>query len=267
MRRTLVMLSLAATVQAADFHPVIPRTWDDAAMTTLELPNARPKYSLRLVSADYYYRIPVRPIYRTYPVYPIDKEPPGYLEKLRQAQPVVEFDPTKLNSREDWIRAGELVFDAPITFEAPIRTEDVRDPAFLSRTGVPLAPDGSIPTLRYVVRKEGQVELGSFACGMCHTRIQPGGSIIKGAQGNFPGDRVVASIIAGVPWPIARVSTKSAHTTRALRSGFPGAIRILSTRGGLRHPWKSISGPTTRSRPGSLRAIVRVSLRQPRFPT
>ena len=43
-----------------------------------------------------------------------------------------------------------------------------------------------------MVRKKGQVELGSFACGMCHTRIQPGGSIIKGAQGNFPGDRVVA---------------------------------------------------------------------------
>lgn len=192
MRCSLMMLAVAAIVQAAEFHPVIPRTWDDAAMTTLELPNARPKYSLRFVSADYYYRIPVRPVFRSYPVYPIGKEPPGYLDKLRQVQPVVEFEPAKLKSREDWIRAGELVFDSPITFEAPIRTEDVRDPAFLSRTGVPLAPDGSIPTLRYVVRNKGEVELGSFSCGMCHTRIQPNGSIIKGAQGNFPGDRVVA---------------------------------------------------------------------------
>ena len=192
MRRIFLTLVIAAAVEASDFHPLIPRTWDDAAMATLELPNARPKYSLRFVSADYYYRIPVRPVYRTYPVYPIDKEPPGYLDKLRQKPPVMEFDTAKLKTREDWIRAGKLVFDSPITFEAPIRTDDVRDPAFLSRTGVPLASDGSIPGLRYVVRKKGQVELGSFACGMCHTRVQPDGSIIKGAQGNFPGDRVVA---------------------------------------------------------------------------
>jgi hypothetical protein len=192
MRRILLMLVIAAAVEASDFHPLIPRTWDDAAMATLELPNTRPKYSLRLVSGDYYYRIPVRPVYRTYPVYPIDREPLGYLEKLRQKSPVIEFDAAKLKTREDWIRAGELVFDSPITFEAPIRTDDVRDPAFLSRTSVTLAPDGSIPSLRYVVRKKGQVELGSFACGMCHTRVQPDGSIIKGAQGNFPGDRAVA---------------------------------------------------------------------------
>ena len=123
---------------------------------------------------------------------PDRQRPPGYLDQLRQKPPVIEFDTAKLKTREDSIRAGELVFDSPDTFEAPIRTDDVRDPAFLSRTGVPLAPDGSIPGLRYVVRKKGQVELGSFACGMCHTRVQPDGSIIKGAQGNFPGDRVVA---------------------------------------------------------------------------
>ena len=55
-----------------------------------------------------------------------------------------------------------------------------------------MAADGTLPNLRYVVRKTGVVELGSFACGMCHTRVQPDGSIIKGAQGNFPGDRVLA---------------------------------------------------------------------------
>jgi hypothetical protein len=84
------------------------------------------------------------------------------------------------------------VFDAPIAFELPISTDDVRDPEFLKRTGVPVAPDGTIPTLRYVIRKKGKVELGSFACSMCHTRLQADGTIIKGAQGNFPGDRVVA---------------------------------------------------------------------------
>jgi hypothetical protein len=76
--------------------------------------------------------------------------------------------------------------------DIPIGVDDVRDPEFLKRTGVPVARDGTIPALRYVVRKKGTVELGSFACGMCHTRVQPDGTLIKGAQGNFPGDRVVA---------------------------------------------------------------------------
>lgn len=161
-------------------------------MRELELPLPRPQYSLRLVSSEYYYRIPVRPVYKTYPVYARDREPTGYLDRLRQQTPAVVFDGATLNTEEDWIRAGELVFDAPISMEIPISIDDVRDPKFLKQTGVPIAPDGTIPALRYVVRKKGTVELGSFACGMCHTRVQMDGTVIKGAQGNFPGDRVVA---------------------------------------------------------------------------
>ena len=120
-----------------------------------------------------------------------DGSRPGILDRLRQQDPKIAFDPARLETEEDWIRAGELVFDAPIAFEVPISIEDVRDPSFESRTGTPVAPDGTYPTLRYAVRKKGTVELGSFSCGMCHTRLQPDGSIIKGAQGNFPGDRVL----------------------------------------------------------------------------
>jgi hypothetical protein len=36
--------------------------WDDAAMAHLELPLLRPEHSLRLISSEYYYRIPVRPV-------------------------------------------------------------------------------------------------------------------------------------------------------------------------------------------------------------
>jgi hypothetical protein len=200
MLRTTVILALVFCVQGApqannatkSFVPSVPRAWDDAAIADLELPLSHAKYSLRIVSADYYYRIPVRPVYRTYPVYPMEREPPGYLDQLRQKEPVIEFDARTLKTRDDWIRAGELVFDTPVTLDAPYRIEDVRDRDFVARTGVPLAPDGSIPTLRYVVRKKGQVQLGSFSCGMCHTRVQPDGLMIKGAQGNFPGDRILA---------------------------------------------------------------------------
>jgi len=45
------------------FAPEIPRTWDDAAIATLEVPLANPIGSPRHVTADYYYKIPVQPIY------------------------------------------------------------------------------------------------------------------------------------------------------------------------------------------------------------
>jgi hypothetical protein len=195
MIRFSILLGIACMLPAQDqkpFRPQIPRMWEDVAMRDLELPLPRPQYTLRLVSSEYYYRIPIRPMYKTYPVYARDREHAGYMDRLRQEATAAVFDAATLNSERDWLRAGELVFDAPIAMEIPIGVVDVRDPEFVKRTGVPVAPDGTIPALRYVVRKKGTVELGSFACGMCHTRLQADGTIIKGAQGNFPGDRVVA---------------------------------------------------------------------------
>ena len=46
--------------------------------------------------------------------------------------------------------------------------------------------DGTLPYFRYVVREKGKVELGTISCAMCHTRVMPDGTVIKGAQGNFP---------------------------------------------------------------------------------
>ena len=57
------------------FHPVIPQTWDGGVLQTLELPLADPKYSPVEVPWEYYYRIPVRPIYKSYPVYGPGHEP------------------------------------------------------------------------------------------------------------------------------------------------------------------------------------------------
>ena len=42
------------------------------------------------------------------------------------------------------------------------------------------------------MKKKGEVEIGVLACGMCHTRVMPDGSVLKGAQGNFPFDRYFA---------------------------------------------------------------------------
>src|SRR4051812_38669334 len=71
----------------------IPRVWQDAALEQLEVPVSQPEYSPRPVSEDYYYRIPVLPIYKSYPVYAPGRVPPGYMEKLKQIRPEIAFNP------------------------------------------------------------------------------------------------------------------------------------------------------------------------------
>jgi Di-haem oxidoreductase, putative peroxidase len=172
-----------------DFSPAIPKTWDDPEIASLELPPADPSVSRVHVSADYYYRIPVRPIYKSYPVYAPGKEPPGYEEWLKQQEPETVFDASKLKTKADWIKAGEIVFDAPISYDRLGRAADIKDPLWHEQTGARAAKDGALPYFRYVVREKGKVEVGTISCAMCHTRVTPDGTVIKGAQGNFPFER------------------------------------------------------------------------------
>jgi hypothetical protein len=185
----------------AKFSPSIPRSWDDKAMADLEVPLADPSASPKHVSADYYYRIPVRPIYKTYPVYAPGHEPPGYLEWLQKQEPVLVWDDKghapPLVTEADWIKAGEMVFDSPIFSGGlfagfPRDSLYVRQPEFYQKTGTPIAADGTVPFYRYVVRTKGKVSVGILGCAMCHTRVLPDGSILKAAQGNFPFDRAMA---------------------------------------------------------------------------
>jgi hypothetical protein len=187
--------------------PTIPKVWDDTAMRDLELPLARAEYSPRHIPESFYYQIPVRTIYKSYPVYHPDREPKGYIDWLRSREPEMDWNSAKLRTKEDWIRAGETVFDAPlgygsimITKERLANIEDlyVRKPAFLSAVQPPVSADGTMPFFRYVVRKKGAIDIGVLSCAMCHTRVMPDGAVIKGAQGNFPFDRAMAfSIRAG----------------------------------------------------------------------
>src|SRR6266850_2413221 len=180
--------------------PAIPKTWDDEAIATLEVPLANPIGSPKHVSADYYYRIPVRPIYKSYPVYAPGHEPQGYLDWLKQQESEVVWDDSghqpQVKTEADWIRAGEIVFDAPIGYGGLAGGEPsdlyVRETQFVRETGTPVARDGTLPFFRYVVEKKGEVRIGILSCGMCHTRVMPDGSILKGAQGSVPFDRVFA---------------------------------------------------------------------------
>jgi hypothetical protein len=174
----------------SQWSPTIPRTWDDEAVQSMEIPLASQAASPKHISSDYYYRMPVRPVYKSYPVYRPDKEPAGYLDSLKKQEPEIVFDASILKTKEDWIKAGERVFDAPIEFESSgTLYSGVRDAAWYEKNKVPVTKDGILPFMHYVVREKGKVELGFLSCAMCHSRVMPDGTVIKGAQGSFPDDR------------------------------------------------------------------------------
>jgi hypothetical protein len=188
-----ILLSIATHIGSGQaqkrdgaFAPAIPEMWNDQAMASLEIPLADPAGSPVHVSADYYYSIPVRPIFKSYPVYAPGKEPAGYEDWLKQQEPETAFDASQLKTEADWIRAGEVVFEAPISYDVLVSAADVRDPQWYAKTKPLTGKDGALPWFRYVVREKGKIELGVISCAMCHTRVMPDGAIVKGAQGNFP---------------------------------------------------------------------------------
>jgi len=233
--------------------PAIPRTWVDAEISELEVPLADPIGSPKHISAEYYYRIPVRPIYKSYTVYAPRPEPAGYIANLlRQEQEVVwgtdkngvEHAPP-LKTEADWIRAGEMVFDAPIVYDGITAAADVREPEWYSKTGVLLTRDGVMPFYRYVIREKGKLELGRLSCVSCHTRVMPDGTTLKGAQGNIPFDRARAYAfrtgrfkleearilergLFGAPWlrpdPNDRLDQMSLEQISAVHEGIPPGV-------------------------------------------
>ena len=190
------MIELTLLLAQVVFRPEIPRTWTNEAVAVLEVPLANPRFSPVHIREAEYYSIPARTIYKSYPVYHPSREPAGYMEWLKQQDPQVAFDASNLKSREDWLQAGETVFNAAVSF-GPVffSAADVRDPKFYTKTGMPVARDGTIPFARWVIRRKGEVELGSMGCSTCHTRVMPDGTVVPGAQGNNPGDRQGAGML------------------------------------------------------------------------
>ena len=175
-----VILSVATLCPAQDFQPQIPKVWDDSEVAVFETPLAQRDRSPRYMTGKEYYALRVRPIYRTYPAYATGREPKDYRESLRQKEPEVVFDPSKLRTKEDWIQAGKLVFESDVSF-APAPKEVVPPEVW----NLPISKEGVIPTFfaSYVIRKKGVVELGRRSCASCHTRVMPDGTLLEGAQG------------------------------------------------------------------------------------
>ena len=189
-------LWLMAVLVVASLRAQVPRTWTQAAVDSLELPLASAANSPIHISEEAYYRIPERVLYKTYPIYAPGHDPQGYVEWLKTREPEIAFDSTGLKTKEQWIAAGELVFNAPTSFGPMFFTPDnLRDPAFFKTGGMPVARDGTVPFARWIIRKKGNVELGSMGCNTCHTRVLGDGTVIPGAQGNNPNDTQGARLL------------------------------------------------------------------------
>lgn len=194
---TLAALPLA--VLAQNFRPEIPRVWDDSVMEQLELPLAsglRAKH----VSSDYYYEIPERKVWKTYPIYAPGREPNGYFARLQTLEPELAFDPAGLKTKDDWIRAGQHVFQSANTFTpVDFPFTRVRDPEWWSFTRAQMAKDGTLPYYRYVIRKKGKIEVTFDSCASCHSRVLPDGEVIFGGPGSIAFARQWAFLIRNSP--------------------------------------------------------------------
>ena len=155
----------------------------------MTLPPALPEGKIIYLPSETYYKLKPLPVYKTYPVYHPDREPKGYLEWLQRQEPQLDFNPSKLASKSDWIRAGEIVFHAPTYFASVV---SIHDREWFSKVQPPLTTEGIVPAYSYVVRKKGVVEVGTGACANCHSRVLADGSYLRGAQGNFPVERAYA---------------------------------------------------------------------------
>jgi len=239
------ILPLAAQQADVSLRAKIPKAWETQGIATLELPPPIPGLRRIQASPDQYYKLPVQPVWKSYPVYRPDKEPPGYLEWLKQQEPVPAFNPDELHTEAEWIRVGEIMFDSPLANNG--RIEQVRDPTWYVQTGQPIAKDGTVPFYRYVVVKKGEVAVGRLACAMCHTRVMADGTVIKGAQGNFPFDRAQALTYA-ISLPRCKPTAWRIACSACLGSNRTQPQRSRSS------PSKTWPLSTTISRPGHWRA-------------
>ena len=184
----------------------IPKTWDIHALEESHLPPPGAAMEIKFAPESYYYSLREHIIYKTYPFYAKEFEPPGYLDSLKKLDPVIVFDEKKLTTQADWIKAGEKVFSWPASFstiESAVFT--TVDSAYLKSSEDCITGNGIFPFYSYVIREKGKVEIGRLACSNCHTRVTGSGDLINGAQGNHSFDGNFGYIVKHSNLPLDRV--------------------------------------------------------------
>ena len=166
----------------------IPKTWDLAEIKQFLLPTADSTITVTPISESYYYSLPEMKVFKSYPIHLTGmEENRKYIDSLMALNPVDYFQ-NEPRTEEDLVRLGEEVFNAPIGLF------DYSEDFFkelnesIKSAEIPVSKN-NFPYYTYVVDEKSKVKVGVFSCAMCHTRVMPDGSTIKGAQGTFPMDR------------------------------------------------------------------------------
>ncbi len=199
-RKLTALLLAASPLVMGQARPDIPKAWDEKALQAMTVPRAGLNAPIQYAPAEWYYRIPERKIYRSYPVYVPPKEPKDYLIWLAAQPPEFIFDESKLNTPADWILAGQNVFSSPTGFGI-LTPEDIHDPSIWKRFQFVADYEGALPGWRYVIRKRGEVEVASTLCGTCHERAIDGPTV--------PGAPAAQLIGAEFAWHTRRLLNKA----------------------------------------------------------
>jgi hypothetical protein len=184
MKRIVLLVCAASACFAQVSVPQVsvPKVWADAEASTFRLPLAGLDAPPRLISEREYYALPEVNL-KTYPVYAPGKEPAGYMAWINSQEPQPLVDVSKLRTQADWIAAGKEVFygrELPRFTGSEDNLQLIRDPKVIAAYGLQTTPDGVLIGLRYVVRAQGKVELGTDTCAMCHVRVLADGTVIEG---------------------------------------------------------------------------------------
>ncbi len=167
----------------------VPRVFSEEYLEGLLLPLADSTITITHVPDSQYYALDETVIYKTYPLYLPGREPEGYYEMLRDQEPEIAFNENDLVSEQDWIRAGELVYDWALSVNSFDSLVLPQMEEALHRFNLPVTPDGRIPFFNLVIREKGKIEMTGRSCNTCHTKVMPDGSILKGGQGNYNFDQ------------------------------------------------------------------------------
>ena len=98
---------------ASDYFEEVPKLWDDERVQSVHLPLADKTVELKPISEKLYYQLKEKKAWKTYPLYLPGREPEGYYKWLLQQDPELIFDPSQLKKEEDWVKAGEFLYEMP----------------------------------------------------------------------------------------------------------------------------------------------------------
>ncbi len=164
----------------------VPQSWTDKQLLGFRTPLAGLNKPPQMLPEAAYYALPENNL-KTYPVYSVDKEPPNYLDWLKQQEPKPLVEVDKLHTEADWIAAGKEVFfgrELPRFTGGEDNLQIIRNPKIMAAYRVQTTSDGVMIGLRYVVHQKGKVELGTDTCSMCHAQIHDG-KVYAGLPNNY----------------------------------------------------------------------------------